>query len=189
MVNDQNKNYKAVNEPIKSYSIGSNEKKTIKEQLNKMSHKSIEIPIIIGGKEIKTGNMGKCVMPHNHQHVLAHYHKSSEHEINLAIDNLLETWKSWSNTSIDYRIGIFKKMAELLKGPYRDIINASTRLVSINHSIYITNDIRNDHRIQMIHFNNQINVFLSEPLNLSPGELPGSDYNLFPHLLKGNLIF
>ncbi|MBE19871.1 MAG: 1-pyrroline-5-carboxylate dehydrogenase [Gammaproteobacteria bacterium] len=128
MSNNQRQNYKAVNEPIMNYDAGSNEKKSIKKQLDKMTQETIEIPIIIGGKEIKTGNLGKCVMPHNHNHILATYHKASSNEINLAIDNLLETWKSWSNTSIEYRIEIFKKMAELLQGPYRDIINASTML-------------------------------------------------------------
>ncbi len=128
MSNNQHQNYKAVNEPIMNYDTGSNEKKSIKKQLDKMTQETIEIPIIIGGKEIKTGNLGKCVMPHNHNHILATCHKASSNEINLAIDNLLETWKSWSNTSIQYRIEIFKKMAELLQGPYRDIINASTML-------------------------------------------------------------
>jgi len=127
-MSNQHQNYKAVNEPIMNYDTGSNEKKSIKKQLDKMTQETIEIPIIIGGKEIKTGNLGKCVMPHNHNHILATYHKASSNEINLAIDNLLETWKSWSNTSIQYRIEIFKKMAKLLQGPYRDIINASTML-------------------------------------------------------------
>ena len=119
---------KATNEPIKDYLPGSNEKKTIKEQLKKMSSECIDIPIIIGGKEIRTNNLGQCVMPHDHQHVLAHYHKASSKEVDMAIENLLNTWKSWSNTSIKSRIQIFQKMAQLLQGPYRDIINASTML-------------------------------------------------------------
>ena len=119
---------KATNEPIKDYLPGSNEKKTIKEQLKKMSSECIDIPIIIGGKEIRTNNLGQCVMPHDHQHVLAHYHKASSKEVDMAIENLLSTWKSWSNTSIESRIQIFQKMAQLLQGPYRDIINASTML-------------------------------------------------------------
>ena len=73
MSNDQHQNYKAVNEPIMNYDAGSNEKKSIKKQLSKMSQEIIEIPIIIGGKEIKTGNLGKCVMPHNHNHILGNY--------------------------------------------------------------------------------------------------------------------
>ena len=83
---------KAINEPIKDYLPGSNEKKTIKEQLKKMSSECIDIPIIIGGKEIRTNNLGQCVMPHDHQHVLAHYHKASSKEVDMAIENLLNTW-------------------------------------------------------------------------------------------------
>tara|TARA_B100000945_G_scaffold319602_1_gene327185 strand:+ start:951 stop:2561 length:1611 start_codon:yes stop_codon:yes gene_type:complete len=119
---------KAVNEPIKEYLPGSDEKKSIKNQLEKMSSECIDIPIIIGGQEIRTNDLGECVMPHNHKHVLAHYHKASSIEVDMAINNLMDTWKVWSKTSIDERIAIFKKMAELLKGPYRDIINASTML-------------------------------------------------------------
>ena len=118
----------AVNEPIFNYEKGSKEKQSLKNQLDKMSNEVIEIPIIIGGKEIKTGNLGKCVMPHNHKHILAHYHKASPNEVKLAIDNLMDTWQSWSNTSVEHRITIFRKMAVLLKGPYRDLINASTML-------------------------------------------------------------
>ena len=119
---------KAINEPIKGYLPGSSEKQTIKDQLEKMSNECIDIPIIIGGQEIRTNDLGKCVMPHNHKHVLAHYHKASSTEVDMAIQNLLETWKTWSKTSIEERIEIFQKMAKLLQGPYRDIINASTML-------------------------------------------------------------
>ena len=185
MGNDQNKNYKAVNEPIKSYSIGSNEKKTIKKQLNKMSHESIEIPIIIGGKEIKTGNMGKCIMPHNHQHVLAHYHKSSEYEINLAIDNLLETWKSWSNTSIDYRIGIFKKMAELLKGPHRDIINASTMLGQSKNIFQA----EIDSACELIDFFNFNCEYLMEIINQQPKYSPEGMKNTMEYRALEGFVF
>ena len=119
---------KAVNEPIKEYLPGSDEKNSIKNQLQKMSNECIDIPIIIGGQEIRTNDLGECVMPHNHKHVLAHYHKASSTEVDMAINNLMESWKTWSKTSIEERISIFQKMADLLKGPYRDIINASTML-------------------------------------------------------------
>jgi 1-pyrroline-5-carboxylate dehydrogenase len=119
---------KAINEPIKDYLPGSKEKQDIKAQIEKMSNECIDIPIIIGGKEIRTNDLGTCVMPHNHKQILAHYHKASSTEVDLAIQNLLETWKTWSKTPIGERIQIFQKMADLLKGSYRDIINASTML-------------------------------------------------------------
>tara|TARA_B100000614_G_scaffold229368_1_gene221711 strand:+ start:3142 stop:4773 length:1632 start_codon:yes stop_codon:yes gene_type:complete len=118
----------AVNEPILNYEPGSVEKESLKNKLRKMSSECIEIPLIIGGKEITTGNMGECIMPHNHKHTLAKYHKASSKEVDLAIENLIKTWETWSKTKIEQRIEIFKNMANLLKGKYRDTINAATML-------------------------------------------------------------
>ena len=118
----------AVNEPILNYEPGSVEKESLKNKLEQMSSECIEIPLIIGGKEITTGNMGECIMPHNHQHTLAKYHKASSKEVDLAIENLMKTWETWSKTKIEQRIEIFKNMANLLKGKYRDTINAATML-------------------------------------------------------------
>ena len=118
----------AINEKIKEYLPGSTEKISLKRKLEELSSTVFDIPIIINGQEIRTGNTKTCVMPHNHQHILANYHIAGEKEIIQAIDGLLETWKTWSFTPLEERINIFKKMAELLKGPYRDLINGSTML-------------------------------------------------------------
>ena len=118
----------AVNEPIKEYKAGSKEKKSLKKTIEELKSKVIDIPIIINGQEIITNNTGKCVIPHNHQHTLAHYHKASNKEVEMAIDSSLRAWEKWSKTSLEERIKIFHKMADLLAGPYRDIINASTML-------------------------------------------------------------
>ncbi len=118
----------AVNEPIKEYRSNSPEKLSLKNKINELKSEVFDIPIIINGQEIRTGETGECVMPHNHKHVLAKYHKAGEKEVKMAIDNLLETWKTWSNTSLKNRIKIFQNMADLLQGPYRDLINASTML-------------------------------------------------------------
>ncbi len=185
MEKNENKIYKAVNEPIKSYEAGSHEKKTVKDQLIKMSQEIIEIPIIIGGKEIKTGNMGKCVMPHNHKHVLAHFHKASDNEIKLAIDNLLETWKSWSNTSIEYRIEIFKKMAELLQGPYRDIINASTMLGQSKNIFQA----EIDSACELIDFFNFNCEYLMEIVNQQPKYSPEGMKNTMEYRALEGFVF
>ena len=117
-----------VNEPIMSYSPGSPEKESLKNKLEELKSTQVEIPLIITGEEIKTGTTGTCVMPHNHQHVLATYHKAGEKEVHLAIESALDAWNNWSSQSLEYRAGIFLKMAELLAGSYRDVINASTML-------------------------------------------------------------
>jgi len=118
----------AVNEPIKGYLPGSNEKTSLKAKLDELKSQTFDIPIIINGQEIRTDDIGNCVIPHDHQHILATYHKAGEEEIKMAIDGLLEAWKQWSYTPLERRINIFKKMATLLQGPYRNLINASTML-------------------------------------------------------------
>ncbi len=85
-----------VNEPIRSYAPGSPEKQSLKAQLEKMTNTQIEIPIIIGGKEIRTGNMAECVMPHNHSHVLARYHQVDASHVELAANEAAKAWKEWS---------------------------------------------------------------------------------------------
>jgi len=176
---------KAINEPIKNYLPGSNEKQTIKVQLEKMSNECIDIPIIIGGKEIRTNDLGKCVMPHNHQHVLAHYHKASTTEVDMAIENLLETWKTWSKTSIDQRIIIFQKMAKLLKGPYRDIINASTMLGQSKNIFQA----EIDSACELIDFFNFNCEYLTEIINQQPKYSPEGMKNTMEYRALEGFIF
>ena len=119
---------RAVNAPILSFAAGSPERASLQAKYDEMATQTIEIPLIINGKEIKTGDMGNCVMPHNHQHVLATYHNAGETEINQAIDSAMKSWKTWSKTSLEERTKIFRKAAELLQGPWRNTINAATML-------------------------------------------------------------
>ncbi len=116
------------NEPILSYQPGSPERRELKETLDKLAGETIEIPLIIGGKEVRTGNLGKCVMPHDHQQVLATYHKAGPREIEAAIEASQEAWKSWSTMPWWERASIFQKMASLLSGPWRATLNAATML-------------------------------------------------------------
>ena len=119
---------RAVNEPILSFAAGSPERASLQAKYDEMATQTIEIPLIIDGKEIKTGDIGNCVMPHNHQHVLATYHKAGETEVIQAIDVAMKSWKTWSTTTLEERTKIFRKAAELLQGPWRDTINAATML-------------------------------------------------------------
>ena len=119
---------RAVNEPILSFAAESTERASLKAKYDEMATQTIEIPLIIDGKEIKTGDIGNCVMPHNHQHVLATYHNAGEAEVIQAIDAAMKSWKTWSTTLLEERTKIFRKAAELLQGPWRDTINAATML-------------------------------------------------------------
>lgn len=117
-----------VNEVILAYRPGSPERKEIMAMLDKMSGEQIEIPLIIGGKEVRTGNTATCVMPHNHQHVLATYHKAGPAEVEMAAQASQDAWKTWSVMPWWERAAIFKKAAALLAGPWRATLNAATML-------------------------------------------------------------
>ncbi|OQY39311.1 MAG: 1-pyrroline-5-carboxylate dehydrogenase [Candidatus Cloacimonetes bacterium 4572_65] len=116
------------NEPILAYAPGSPETIALKVELERMSNETIEIPIIIGGKEIRTGNMGQAVQPHDHKNVLANYHQAGEKEVNMAIDAALAARKKWAATPYKVRAAIFIKAAELIAGKYRAKVNAATML-------------------------------------------------------------
>jgi len=119
---------KAVNEPILSFAAGSPERASLQAKYDEMASQIIDIPLIIGGQEIRTGDTKNCIMPHDHKHILATYHNAGEAEANMAIDAAMEAWKTWSVTSLEERTAIFRKAAELLQGHWRDTINAATML-------------------------------------------------------------
>jgi 1-pyrroline-5-carboxylate dehydrogenase len=119
---------KPVNEPVRAYAPGSAEKASLKKKLDEMLGQQIEIPLIIGGREVRSGNTAKSVCPFDHQHVLATYHQAGPKEVEQAIAASQEAWKAWSEMPWEARAAIFLKAAELLAGPWRDTINASTML-------------------------------------------------------------
>lgn len=116
------------NEPVLEYRPGSLERNSLKNKLKQMTEEVIEIPLIIGGREIKTGDTGKSVMPHNHGHTLAIFHKAGVREVEKAIDATQEASNEWSCLPWPERVSVFLKAAELLSGPWRDTINTSTIL-------------------------------------------------------------
>lgn len=128
MSNAQFKVRKPENEPVLSYAIGSNERVKLKEKLLKLKEEEIEIPLIIGGKEIRTGNTKSCVIPHDKNHILATYHMAGEKEVEMAIEAALGAKKEWEKMSWQHRAAILLKAAELLAGPWRYTLNAATML-------------------------------------------------------------
>ena len=116
------------NEPIYSYAPGSKEKELLLEELKRQSEQKIEIPLIIGGEEIKTGKTKPCVCPHDHKHVLAEFHQAGEAEVKKAIESCLAAKEKWENLPWQERASIFLKAADLISGKYRYILNAATML-------------------------------------------------------------
>lgn len=116
------------NEPVLDYAPGSEERRLLEEELAAQSSKVIDIPLIIGGKEIRTGKTGKVVMPSDHSHVLATYHIASEKEVSMAIDAALKAKNDWMTLAWMERASVFIKAAELISRKYRYLINASTML-------------------------------------------------------------
>ncbi len=118
-----------VNEPILNYAPGSPERAALKKALDTMAGEKLEIPLIIGGKEVRTGNMGKVTMPHDHGHVLAEYHKAGPKEVQQAIDCAVASQKMWQSFRWEERAAIMLKVAELIATKYRFTLNAGAMLV------------------------------------------------------------
>ncbi len=116
------------NEPILGYLPQSAETKTLKNQLSQFSSVEIEIPLIINGKEVRTGKVGTCSPPHNHRHKIATYHNAGPEEIGAAIQGAMHAQKDWAAMPVSSRQAIFLKAADLLATKYRPILNASTML-------------------------------------------------------------
>ncbi|MCL2841041.1 MAG: L-glutamate gamma-semialdehyde dehydrogenase [Defluviitaleaceae bacterium] len=117
-----------VNEPVLSYGKGTPERAALEAELTRQSAEVLDIPLIIGGKEIRTKEKGYCRMPHDHGHVLAEYAIAGPDELKAAMDAAMDAKASWYALPWEHRAGIFLKAAELLAGPWRQRLNAATML-------------------------------------------------------------
>ncbi len=116
------------NEAVLNYGPGSAEKKALKARIAEMKGKEIEIPVIIGGKEVKTGKLADCRCPHDHQHLLGKYHKAGEKEVAMAVDAAMKVRPEWAAMPWEQRAAIFLKAADLLAGPWRSVLNGANLL-------------------------------------------------------------
>jgi 1-pyrroline-5-carboxylate dehydrogenase len=117
-----------VNETVRMYAPGSPERASLQLRLEQMKREQPEIPCIIGGKEVKTGNLKPAVMPHDKEHVLANVHQGGAKEVETAIQAADEAWQDWHRLPWEERAAVFYRAAELLAGPWRDTLNAATML-------------------------------------------------------------
>jgi 1-pyrroline-5-carboxylate dehydrogenase len=116
------------NEPVRGYAPGSTEKRSLKAKVAELRGSEIEIPLIIGGEEVRTGSLGTCIIPHHHGHVLARYHKAGPAEVARAITAAREARRSWGRLPWVERAAILLRAADLLAGPWRDTLNGATML-------------------------------------------------------------
>ena len=116
------------NEPIKSYAPGSPERKALKEKLAEVKNTVVDLPMIIDGKEIRTGKLMDIRPPHEHKHLLGHYHQGDASHIQMAIQAAMKAKPAWEKMNWESRAAIFLKAAELIAGPYRQLMNAVTML-------------------------------------------------------------
>jgi 1-pyrroline-5-carboxylate dehydrogenase len=118
----------AKNEPIKNYAPGSPERASLKNEIARLRSIEMDIPMVIGGKEVRTDNKVAMRPPHDLKHLLGYYHKGDASHVRMAIDAALEAKEKWAALSWEHRASIFLKAADLIAGPYRDTINAATML-------------------------------------------------------------
>jgi 1-pyrroline-5-carboxylate dehydrogenase len=118
----------AINEPVKGYAPGSPEREEVLKQYKDFYQSKIEVPLYIGSDEITTGNTKPMSPPHDHQHVIGHYHTAEKNHVESAISNCLESREAWANLTWEQRAAIFLKAADLIAGPYRAKINAATMM-------------------------------------------------------------
>jgi len=123
------------NEPTLSYLPESKERAELKAKLKDMRSEQIEIPLVIAGEEVRTGDTKKVVMPHKHDHILGEFHNAGKEQVHQAIDAALDASESWGETPWYDRAAIFLKAADLLAGPYRSTINAAAML-GLSKTVY-----------------------------------------------------
>ncbi|MGD2039908.1 MAG: L-glutamate gamma-semialdehyde dehydrogenase [Anaerolineae bacterium] len=116
------------NEPVADYASGTTDRAQLKDALHELAARQIEIPLIIGGEEVRTGNTGQSVMPHDHGHVLATYHKAGEAEVQRAIEAARAAWQDWSRMPWETRAAVFLKAADILTCQRRAQLNAAAML-------------------------------------------------------------
>lgn len=117
-----------INEPVYSYAPGSKERALLQQALQSANAQELDIPMYIGGEEIRTGNKGEIRPPHNHKHLLAYYHKGEKKHVEAAIKAALSAKHDWENLAWEERAAIFLKAADLIAGKYRYKLNAATML-------------------------------------------------------------
>jgi 1-pyrroline-5-carboxylate dehydrogenase len=157
------------NEPIMSYAPGTPERSALQAKLKTVWKDEVEIPVIVGGKEVRTGDTYQVVSPHDHGHTLATVHSADAATVSAAAAAAVEAQREWASWSFTDRAAVFLKAADLLAGPWRDIINAST-MAGQSKTVY---QAEIDAACEMIDFL-KFNVYYAEQIyEMQPDAGPG----------------
>ena len=161
---------KPVNEPQFDYALNSENRSQLKTALSQLADKQLEIPLVIGGKEVKTGKLGEVVMPHDHGHTLADYHQAGEKEVQMAIEAAMDAKTEWQRLRWEERAAIFLKAAELISGKYRFQLNAASML-STSKNVYQAEIDAACEMIDFLRFNVYFaqTIYAEQPLYSSKG--------------------
>jgi 1-pyrroline-5-carboxylate dehydrogenase len=157
------------NEPIKSYAPGTREREELGKMIKAQRSEEFEIPLFIGGEEVRTGDLAACVMPHQHRHVLARYHKASAEHVKRAVEASRRAAPAWAALDWEQRAAIFLKAAELLAGPYRQILNAAT----VNNQSKNPFQAEIDSACELIDFYRFNSYYARQIYAQQPGSAPG----------------
>jgi 1-pyrroline-5-carboxylate dehydrogenase len=161
---------KAVNEPVRGYAPGSVERDNLLKKYNEMYNQEvIDVPMYIGGKEVRTANKKPLTAPHDHQKVLGHYNVGDATHVQEAIDSALAAKAAWANLPWEDRAAIFLKAADLLAGPFRDKMNAATMLAQ-SKNVFQTEIDAVCELVDFFRFNVQ---YMTQIYKEQPESLPG----------------
>jgi len=173
-----------VNEPVLNYGPGSAEKKRLKEVLAELKNKVIDVPMYIGGKEVRTNNKVAMHPPHEIKHVLGYFHAGEEKHVHLSIEAALAAKESWADMSWENRANIFLKAADLLATKYRPYINGTTMLGQSKNAYQAEIDAACE-LIDFLRFNVH---FLSEIYKQQPVSSPGMHNRMEYRPLEGFVL-
>ena len=160
---------KVVNEPVKEYAPGSPERAEVLATYKEMFYSNMDVPMHINGEEVRTGNTKNITPPHDHQHVVGHYHTANKSHVDAAISTALAAREAWSNISWTERATIFLKAAELLAGPYRAKMNAAT-MIAQSKNVYQAEIDAACEMIDFFRFNVQ---YMTDIFKDQPASAPG----------------
>ena len=173
-----------INEPVKGYAPGSKEKLELQQQLKSLKQLELDIPMYIGGQEVRTGKTQRISPPHDHQRTIGHFHAGDASHVKLAIEAALAARTAWAEMPWEHRAAIFLKAADLLAGPYRARINAATMLGQSKNAFQAEIDAACE-LIDFFRFNVH---FMQEIYKQQPESLPGM-WNRLEHRPLEGFVF